>query len=137
MAHKVVHVDVFDFYLFYGIDWAQNFRALLTCIKRLRRRLKNLKRGLPIDDTAPISRPVSMNSMSPPGPSYSTVPPPAKRHQTSHPRQFEYDRQAEPQNLTLIRLLQREHHTHFTRLTHALHLQDYIIKVLHIIPSNE
>lgn len=27
--------------------------------------------------------------MSPPGPSYSTVPPPAKRHQTSHPSQFE------------------------------------------------
>ncbi|KAK5079596.1 hypothetical protein LTR70_009277 [Exophiala xenobiotica] len=53
---------------------------------RLRRRLKNLKRGLPIDDTAPPSRRVSVNSMPPPGPSYSTMPPPAKRHQTSYRR---------------------------------------------------
>ncbi|KAK5958366.1 hypothetical protein OHC33_000208 [Knufia fluminis] len=56
---------------------------------RLRRRLKNLKRGLPIDDAQPNSRRASVNSMSPPGPSYSTVPPPAKRHQTSHPSHFE------------------------------------------------
>ena len=67
----------------------QASRALLTCIKRLRKRLKSLKRGLPIVEAASPSQQVSVSSMSPPGPSYSTVPPPAKRHQMSHPSQFE------------------------------------------------
>lgn len=56
-------------------------------------RLKRLKRGHLVEDaaavaapvTGPSNRRVSMSSMSPSTPSYSTVPPPAKRHQTSHP----------------------------------------------------
>ncbi|KIV83944.1 hypothetical protein, variant [Exophiala sideris] len=56
----------------------------------LRRRLKRLKRGLPAEEspkpasqTIPSTRPSS--AMSPTGPSLSTIPPPAKRHQVGPP----------------------------------------------------
>ena len=56
----------------------------------LRRRLKRLKRGLPLDDS-PLQggRSVSHASMSPPGPAFSTIPPPAKRHQSRPPNHNE------------------------------------------------
>ncbi|KAK6385844.1 hypothetical protein LTS17_001416 [Exophiala oligosperma] len=55
----------------------------------LRRRLKRLKRGLPLDESPRAStRSVSGPSMSPPS-SLSTVPPPAKRHQVGPPGQPE------------------------------------------------
>ena len=49
----------------------------------LRRRLKRLKRGLPLEDSPQITQ----RSISPPGPAYSTIPPPAKRHQANPPGQ--------------------------------------------------
>lgn len=54
----------------------------------LRRRLKRLKRGQPPDES-PIAagRSISTASTSPPGPTYSTIPPPAKRHQSNPPGQ--------------------------------------------------
>ncbi|KIW13869.1 hypothetical protein PV08_06650 [Exophiala spinifera] len=53
----------------------------------LRRRLKRLKRGLPLDESPKAStRSVSGPSMSPPA-SLSTIPPPAKRHQVGPPGQ--------------------------------------------------
>ena len=52
----------------------------------LHRRLKRLKRGLPLDESPhQAGRSISTSSMSPPGPSFSTIPPPAKRHQTGPP----------------------------------------------------
>ncbi|KAI1613204.1 hypothetical protein EDD37DRAFT_607851 [Exophiala viscosa] len=58
----------------------------------LRRRLKRLKRGLPAEEspkpasqTIPSTRPST--AMSPTGPSLSTIPPPAKRHQVGPPGQ--------------------------------------------------
>ncbi|RMZ92328.1 hypothetical protein DV736_g418, partial [Chaetothyriales sp. CBS 134916] len=54
----------------------------------LHRRLKRLKRGLPLEDSPQQPhRPISTSSMSPPGPSLSTIPPPAKRHQSGPPSQ--------------------------------------------------
>jgi hypothetical protein len=56
----------------------------------LRRRLKRLKRGVPLDDSPQIGhRSISATSGSPPGPTYSTIPPPAKRHQSNPPGQNE------------------------------------------------
>lgn len=54
----------------------------------LRRRLKRLKRGQPPDES-PVTagRSISTASTSPPGPAYSTIPPPAKRHQSNPPGQ--------------------------------------------------
>ncbi|KIX05531.1 uncharacterized protein Z518_06403 [Rhinocladiella mackenziei CBS 650.93] len=54
----------------------------------LRRRLKRLKRGLPPEESPqPGVRSISSASMSPPGPSLSTLPPPPKRHQVGPPGQ--------------------------------------------------
>lgn len=54
----------------------------------LRRRLKRLKRGLAPDESpVPTGRSISTASTSPPGPAYSTIPPPAKRHQSNPPGQ--------------------------------------------------
>ncbi|RMZ76193.1 hypothetical protein DV737_g4918, partial [Chaetothyriales sp. CBS 132003] len=54
----------------------------------LHRRLKRLKRGLPLDESPhQPHRSISTSSMSPPGPSLSTIPPPAKRHQSGPPSQ--------------------------------------------------
>ncbi|KPI34838.1 uncharacterized protein AB675_4854 [Cyphellophora attinorum] len=56
----------------------------------LRRRLKRLKRGVPLDESPQIgNRSISATSGSPPGPTYSTIPPPAKRHQSNPPGQSE------------------------------------------------
>lgn len=50
-----------------------------------------MKRGLPIDDSNVPRRHASTTSISisPQSTPYSTIPPPAKRHQTSHPGQAE------------------------------------------------
>ena len=66
------------------------FRAVEEQIEEeennLRRRLKRLKRGLPLDESPhQAGRSMSTASMSPPGPSFSTVPPPPKRHQKGPP----------------------------------------------------
>ncbi|ETN43271.1 uncharacterized protein HMPREF1541_02430 [Cyphellophora europaea CBS 101466] len=53
----------------------------------LRRRLKALKRGFPDESPVPAGRSISTASTSPPGPTYSTIPPPAKRHQSNPPGQ--------------------------------------------------
>lgn len=56
--------------------------------QNLRRRLKRLKRGLPLDESPkPGGRSISSSSMSPPGPGLSTLPPPPKRHQVGPPGQ--------------------------------------------------
>lgn len=62
--------------------------------QRLQTRLKRLKRGHLVEDanaagTGSSHRRVSVNSGSPSTPSYSIIPPPAKRHQTSHPAHTE------------------------------------------------
>ena len=54
----------------------------------LRRRLKRLKRGLAPDESPLVGGSNMSNaSASPPGPAYSTIPPPAKRHQSNPPGQ--------------------------------------------------
>jgi hypothetical protein len=54
----------------------------------LRHRLKRLKRGLPLDESSlAANRRIETASTSPPGPAYSSLPPPAKRHQSNPPGQ--------------------------------------------------
>ena len=64
----------------------------------LRRRYKRLKRGLPPDES-PHGRSISTASISPPGPAFSTIAPPAKRHQSGPPSNVDGVSPHQPSNL--------------------------------------